>query len=50
MVTRAPNRIDFFEIVQKEDLQISPSLRGIFTKNLQFLFFCVHSFFKSYLL
>merc|ERR1712155_308054 len=35
--SKPPSRLDFFEIVLKVDLQISPSLRGLFTKKLQVL-------------
>ena len=35
--SKTPSRWDFLKIVLKVDLQISPSLRGLFTKKLQVL-------------
>ena len=45
--SKTPSRLDFFEIVLKVDLQISPSLRGLFTKKLQVLIFLGLFIFKK---
>ena len=37
--SKTPSRLDFFEFVLKVDLQISPNLRGLFTKKKQVLIF-----------
>ena len=45
--SKTPSRWDFLKIVLKVDLQISPSLRGLFTKKLQVLIFLSLFIFKK---
>ena len=45
--SKTPSRWDFLKIVLKVDLQISPSLRGPFTKKIQVLIFLGLFIFKG---